>query len=266
MEEILSKATLTDYIALGSSFITLLALMAAVYQIRQNTKVYKANTYRESVVRAVDLARHFQEHLVNNISIILEVYEKSGLSKIVSECVSTEANYEFTKSELEKLFNRSIIASYIENRKKLDDDSFLSSASHHLKCNNHQTGEDNTLSPSQKFMIIHNDTRNTIEWMAMLINTGAADSAVIFQSLHQLIVLYIRLSYFDLCLTNRSSIYCDKLFTNTIKLYTDWNAVVTQQTKSQMKKKDAASKKINQIERAYQNSKDKHITSPKKIK
>ncbi|MGL4392502.1 MAG: hypothetical protein ACRCSK_03580 [Fusobacteriaceae bacterium] len=65
------------------------------------------------------------------------------------------------------------------------------------------------------------DTLNKIEYISMSFNVGIADDEVVYQSLHQVFLRFIKMMYFHIATLNTNG-NKDKHFNNIIELYNSW--------------------------------------------
>lgn len=258
--------SVADKIALITGLATLIALIIALIQLGSSIRVHKQNSYRESVVRAVDLAKIFQQSIVINISFIIQSFSFVGLDELISRNVFADAKYEFTSREALKLFNKETIDEYFRLKKKFSDPNIIERILESDTMFAAYIKERNVTDLRNEVERVLIETINTLEWMAMLINTNAASSTVIFQSLHQLTLQFTRLLYFELSFRNKSEMDCDKFYTNLIQLYTDWNKKRIYLMAKQRKTQKKYDKKYEKFRKAVENSHGTHIEKAKRVK
>lgn len=216
-----------------TSIATIFTVLVAIYQIRQANKIHCESSKHMTIRESVEIAKLFQEKLINYICLITEAHKSTTFMPYIDR-VLEDFDYEFTSQEALALFGvdcleeynkialqsmnphkiYALLCTYVPKEYEYD----LKEASQ--EGTEAKLWEGNILAA---YLNMINETMNTLEWIAMLLNTGAADDMVIYQSLHQSLLGFIRLSYFYISKYNSDNNDVDKYYCNLIELYTRWN-------------------------------------------
>lgn len=251
-----------NYIAIAANIATMLACLFAGWQLHQNTRQHKENARRQAAEKAIEIAKYFQSSLIPDISYITIVLRLIGQDKIFQKSQTLyNPNLRFTSEEFEELFGKTEVENYKKSHEKITLE-LLSSISFDLPTLFSASAE-NSLSEdvetkkeiAQKyFSRKRSNALNSLEWVAMLINTHVASDETIYQSLHQIFLRYIRLEYPTISQNNSDNNASDQYFTNIILLYRRWE-----------KKWELAHKKDQKLKEKHQRNRDSNVNYPPPI-
>lgn len=98
-----------------------------------------------------------------------------------------------------------------------------------------------------RFRVILCDTMNTLEYFAMTVNQNVAESEMLYDSIHQTFLFFVKLVYPFICEQNIDE---ELYYPNIIKLYKTWVSKKAKndkmKIKSEQKKKKAIERKKNE--------------------
>lgn len=213
---------------------------------------YKKNRRVQQQEKAGEIAKEFSNNIVEDLSIVNEVVQRSFLSKYIPNDKIDEKLKYFNVIEVRELYNNDdIVTEYktlLKSKGKILDNIY------HLvlyKMNNNmdfnefiEYGQDaetkskdwkiideyiKTIDKPYHFLTFERKVLNQLEYLCMDIASKAADSVFIFQSLHQMFLKSIRNLYFDISVLNINSV--DKLYTNIIFVYNEWKRMYKENLK-----------------------------------
>jgi hypothetical protein len=203
-------------------------------QLSQANVIHEESSKHMTIRESVAIAKLFQEKIVTLICIITDIYFSSSLKEFADNRLSDKNIYDFEEKEATALFGPDCLERHNNALLNLDAKLAYGFLCAHLP-NDHslqsiKIKEDGSLDKNQVFEIrstffnMISDALNTLEWIAMLLNTGAANDDVIYQSLHQKLLPFIRLNYFSISSCNKGSNPVDKFYCNLLELYNRWNS------------------------------------------
>lgn len=218
--------TWENNIQIAASSATTLGVLFACFQFAQNNRQHKDATNRASAEKAIELAKFFQANIIPRISQCTFILGAIGQDKYEKDERLQNANLRFTKEEMVHKFGVNAENEY----DKMQDDiaRILTIArDQYQKMANGSNAEKvfdffDIPMKTRQFSEERSSLLNTLEWVAMMINTKVAEEEVIYQSLHQVLLRYIRLEYPTIALHNSEEKAEDQFYTNTILLYRRW--------------------------------------------
>lgn len=228
--------SLTDIASIATS----ISVIIAIFQLIAARKIRQETARRDAVKEAVDIAKVFQSDILDNISFTLAVYHKIGLSSFIDKKLPSDRLLRFTREEARVLLGGDCTDLYKEYENRVNAKVLDSAAYGHAKYqikmrnieasdkdanNRENTNRDKEIdgrNKMMKFFSAREDAINKLEWIAMLINSHAAEGTVIYQSLHQSICLFVRTNYLFISSQNTDTNVCDKYYSNIIDLYNAW--------------------------------------------
>ena len=208
----------------------------AIYQYKKSLQIKKQE-------KASNIAKEFSNSIVEDLSILNCVMQKSILSKYIPNDEIDEKLKYFNVKEIRKLYhNDDIVTEYKDlckiNSKSLDNiyhlilysmDTYISEEELKeymldLELQQKKWNEINEITKKVNkpyhFLSFERKVLNKLEYLCMDISSNAADSTFIYQSLHQMFLRSMRNLYFEISIVNTDSV--DKLFTNIIYVYNEW--------------------------------------------
>ncbi len=226
--------TAIEIIALGGSVATTIGLFVASWQLIVATKQRKDDSRRSAVKEAVIIARVFQEKLVFDMGYIRSVFEKQNIDALV-KTVPVDRPLKFTQEEAVSNFGKEALDKFNTLFSGIDIPILerVASSTRSFSIVAHPINQSTTENEKSKteilernargdFFIRYSDVMNTLEWIGMLINTGAADEKVIYQSLNTNVLQFIHLNYYSIAQHNFESSYSDYDYINIVELYNNW--------------------------------------------
>lgn len=217
------------YIQIAASVATTLGILFACFQLTQSNRQHKDDANRASAEKAIELARMFQADIIPRISYCALVLGVIGQDKYEkSEKLQTH-KLRFTKEEIERKFGTNAEAEYKKMETSIKYKTIMLAKREYKKAMKEVAADDTAdFFEQQKeimeFCCERSSLLNTLEWVAMMINTKVADEKVIYQSLHQVLLRYIRLEYPTIAFQNSEEKAEDQFYTNIIHLYRRWES------------------------------------------
>ncbi len=208
----------------------------AIFQYKKNLQIKKQE-------KASNIAKEFSNNIVEDLSIVNEVIQKSFLSQYIPNDKIDERLKYFNVIEIRELYNNDDIVTVYKNLIKVKS-KVLDNIYHLIlyKMNNDMNENEfieymKDVEPENKdwkkisdfiikinkpyhFLVFERKVLNQLEYLCMDISSKAADSIFIYQSLHQMFLKSIRNLYFEISILNTNSV--DKLYTNIIYVYNEW--------------------------------------------
>lgn len=206
-------------------------IITAIWSIYQYTK----NQALQQQQKGAEIAKLFSEDLLYKCTILGNVILHSKLNDIIKHDSINEKNFKnFDKTEafdlyesdslfvdLKKvLFSADIQQAYLReldsriSLKEIPDTKTYS----YTKAKNLFILNNQNL--PFKFTLLISSVLNDLEYICMYISSQSADSRYIYQSLHQIFLMTIKILYPIICMNNND--YTNKYYTNIIYVYNQW--------------------------------------------
>ena len=195
---------------------------------------YITSKRRSCTEKAIDIAKIYSEEIIKNISYITLVLDFAGIdikNKLKSNHLVNFTKDEFLESGLQesdfddlfiKIHKGGKLDILISNRALILSPNYNDNLIVKLDLTKNGSIEALTSILHNEFVSLVMKILNTLEYMAMCLNSGIADETVIYQSLHQTFIKLIKYLYFYIAKLNISG--CDKYYTNITVLYNLWNS------------------------------------------
>ena len=209
----------------------------AAWQYYQSLRDSERNADIVRVQKAIDLAQFYKDNILAKYPPIRYVFDESKICDIFSAIPSssmhsfdtTELNQFLKESDIKKLQNiqssdkfiKSLINANVIYDMKLNIDKEIQSIK-----NNGDNTQTITFTVNKEPVVIAffrnyiDEALNNMEFFAMHFSHNAADSSVIYQSLHQSYIEIVEALYYFIASQNNDS--ANKLYTNVIDLYRKW--------------------------------------------
>jgi hypothetical protein len=229
-----------------SSVVIPATLGYAVFQYNNQKKHLK-------IIKAAELAKLYQETIIEDISDILSVFNTYEINKIISEKIDLRKISEFNLLELKKLLPE-------EDIKKIIAVSMIVDFVYNGK--NEKTIRFKKQNGEEPVEVVHNETSlkdsitqllNKLEYFCMHFNSGVAEDKTVYQSLHQSFFITVENLYVFIARANDDESSCDKYYTNIIKVYKKWRKIKDKQERKEAK----ISRKIKRLEEKKNVNRDK---------
>lgn len=216
-------------------------VLVAVWQYYLSSKKSENDLRIIQVQRAIDLSEYYKDNILTYLSAINYVFEISGVNKIL-DTIHPKNMKRFDKTELNKLFTPDQIKSLRNIQQSprfvkavleaneiydLDLNIRIFTMEEYHDDKKKKICKIDTESVSVAFMSnLINRVLNNMEFFALHFKHKTADESVIYQSLHQ---TYLRsIPYLYYYIANANSDPSEKLYTNVIWLYEEWNKTKNQ--------------------------------------
>ena len=272
---VLSPEALTAIIA---NIATALALIVACYQLYQSNRQHRENAKRCAAEKAIDIAKLFQASIIPKMTYITLVLGLIGQAESYEKSPKLhDYHLKFTKEELVALFGKDAIEAYRQQQEEIlplllnfakgDTDCLFSNSTWETNSEELKQVRDRILKyKSQKeFEEQRSDLLNTLEWVAMLINTRVASEETIYQSLHQMFLKYVRLEYPTIAQYNSDYCASDQYYTNIILLYRRWEKRWQLANKNDLKLKQKSEDDQLRRQQRHQKRRDGNVNYAPKV-
>lgn len=220
---------------IGSSFFVISGVLIAVWQYCVSDKSAKSNLDIIQVQRAIDLSEYYKDNILNYIPAIRYVFKEVGILQMFDRINSRDMK-DFDALELSRLLTKDQILTL---QKIQDSDAFTkaileANAIYNLKlhfltyevASNTSEGASKTIKIDKHSIVVAflanllDATLNNLEYFALHFHHNTANQTVVYQSLHQTFLENIPYLYYHIA--NRNVDPSNKLYTNTIWLYNEW--------------------------------------------
>lgn len=194
--ELLVKKDFLDYtnliLQIGTNIFVIISVIIAFKQFAIYKDETKENQDKNEAEKAIAIAEEFAKSYIGEMSYILSELKKCGMFQILNDKDSKSMiNFD----------NVEIIENFTEDEiNKLED----------IK---------NNLSMELKNRM--SEILNRLEYVAMYLNSGIANEEIIYPSLYQVFLPFMKSCYYIIAELNKES--SNKYYTNIIKLYNLWN-------------------------------------------
>ena len=240
---------LVDNSLLINSIASLFVIASAVF-VGFQSKVffndYNKKHKKEEFENSFKLTQYYINNIIPQMSVILAVFKSIGVESILKNRLKNQVLSDFDKEEFQLIFEKTTIQDLCDMIKKTKLEVLLPVLNidrsklpgclecdyhEYLKCNNvvKNKKQDEERSESyrkllvSRFFALFTDTKNEIEYFSMYFNSNLAEEEVIFDSLHQTFIDFVRMLYPFIAMHNTKSVHGRKYFSNTIELYKRWS-------------------------------------------
>ncbi len=238
---------ITTIIGLILNLVIAFGVVAAFWQIYITKGVSEKENLRKSSEKAISLAKIFADEIIFEAGFIKNVYKEIGIFKILDDNIGLQNAQDFTVEELNTIFTKSQQIQISEALRGITithlNKSAANSLGHKLEIEICKSEVDakklqavNEINAFQSFYTRKMNLLNRLEWFCMHFNSGVANPDAVFQSLHVEMLRAIKCLYYDISMYNDGHV-ADKLFTNIIDLYCDWNEKTAKLKETEKKEK-----------------------------
>lgn len=233
---------------------------------------YKKKNKKAEFETSFKLTDFYINKIIPKFEIISFVFQYSGVDKIIREKLKNKDLVYFDKEEYRDFFDEETLQNMKNKISQMDlntllfimgktyDKNICSLENYYhdymKKFESLSKGEQEKQKVKFKndllneFWRIINNAKNELEYFSMYFNSNLAESAVVYDSLHQTYTDFIKMIYPFIAQHNSRNEYTRKYFTNTKELYLKWV--------NEEKKKIEENKKVL-TEMESKNRKDKKI-------
>lgn len=240
------------------SGLTLFTVILMFFQFRYQKKDYKNKYILETRINAIKRAEWFSSK-IDVLSFFITVNDMKVDSLLLEAGISNKVikNVNFDVKELNQLVEQSKYKTmdkfYNEYKQRLfsdpldmlnaltsyklidsDDNKILMNIFSEVE--NGELNENDrkkiTLFVIDKYNELLNSTLNQLESFSMYFTSGVADDKVVFDSLHQIFIRFIRSQYVKIAKNNVNN--TDKYYTHCISLYNEWSCKREQDSEEEM--------------------------------
>lgn len=240
---------LVDNSLLINSIASLFVIASAVF-VGFQSKVffndYNKKHKKEEFENSFKLTQYYINNIIPQMSVILAVFKSIGVENILKNRLKNQVLSDFDNEEFQLIFEKTTIQDLCDMIKKTKLEVLLPVLNidrsklpgclecdyhEYLKCNsevkNKKQNEERSESYRKllvsRFFAMLTDTKNEIEYFSMYFNSNLAEEEVIFDSLHQTFIDFVRMLYPFIAMHNTKSVHGRKYFSNTIELYKRWS-------------------------------------------
>lgn len=263
-------------IAVANCILTFFFLFATVVSVVCAFKAYNHQKNRARKEAACELARYYAEKIIPRNSFVMAAMKATKLEDQTKSLFPYEDLAEFNQEEMIGFLGKSD-ANYAQIKDAFlhpDPEAifwmkhrYLDSVearenlySSHFKTDV-KTGKPQLINPELlqiEFVSKALSFLNDLEWFSMSCRYGISDEEILYQSLHQTFLSSVWLLYFYICdenLTNEN-----KLFTNIIWLFKEWQARLMAKERETERKQYLAMEKIAEGEHELREAKSEIYT------
>ncbi|MDD4154222.1 MAG: hypothetical protein PHT30_02280 [Bacilli bacterium] len=239
---------LSDWVNIGLFILTIVTIVIGIFSLKRsrddNRKMYRFSKIEKAIV----LADHYST-LVNDIGFLNSIYNDSSFlygdlyGKTIDIIPDGEKLPKFTSDEMQRLFEikncddfLSCVADKVMNNRKKFQQAYIFFYGYEqysrLRFEDYidENGSSKRgVTKAQIHVFIENvkqTTLNRLEAMSMYFVKGIADDSVIYQSLHQTFIRFVKLMYPFIASLNTDNLH--KYYTCIISLYEKWNKCYSQ--------------------------------------
>ena len=267
-----------EIFAFIANMATAVGLIVAIYQLYKSNAQHREKARRVAAKEAVEIANLFQKTVINDFSFISSVLGLTGQKQYFGESEKLKCfELRFTQEEMVKLFGAAAYEELAKQNSKINPGLLAQAA---IRTDQIAAYEEfdtkdpkgavkkqvDVINQINAFNQMRNGLLNTMEWAAMTIVTGIAAEDVIYQSLHQVVLRYVRMEYPTIAMHNSELSACDQFYTNLILLYQMWSE---KELAAKEKDEDNLAKHEIDIEEQRlerERNRDKNVTVPRPIK
>lgn len=256
------KSNEPDKMGTIASLATALAIIVAMIQLLASNRQHRETSRRAAAEKAIDLAKYFQSDLCSSISFMTSALGAIGYSKYEESKSLISCHLRFSREELTSFFGENVLKDISIADSKITS-SIIRYAS--VQAAHALPADQQPIDANYNFFAERIDLLNTLEWFAMTLNTGVADENVIYQSLHQLILSYIRLEYPTIAKYNTDASGADQYFTNIIQLYNRWQARESEQRMIDQRNRDKNLIDNDRLQKKMRNRRKNNVKYPPSV-
>jgi hypothetical protein len=205
---------------------------------------YKKKNKKAEFETSFKLTDFYINKIIPKFEIISFVFQYTGVDKIISSKLKNEEIFYFDKEEFQKIFDEETLENLIDKVNKVDlsillffmgkiyDNNIctLENYYHDYLKKFEGLGKEEQEQQKAKFKSylikdfwgIITSAKNEIEYFSMYFNSNLAESAVVYDSLHQTFTDFVKMIYPFIAHHNSRSECTRKYFTNTRELYLKW--------------------------------------------
>lgn len=209
-------------------------------------KTYKKQYEYNQKQKALEIAEQMAVLISTDISSLLEPFMSGDCKEFMDEYFSNIPNAVFQYNDLFEMISKPKLAKY-----QTPDELFRSYAiclgnfyKNVLKSNGVPDKELNESINKEinKYLNLQNSTLNKIEAISMYLYLGIADEEVIYPSVHQVFLQFIKIASIRIALSNKTSF--DEYYKYTIHMYHMWNKRQIKHTKECEEKSSIGDREI----------------------
>jgi len=244
--------SIVDFLIANSSLInsisSLFVIASAIFvgfQSKLFFSDYNKRHKKEGFENSFKLTQYYIKNIIPHMDIILEVFKLIGLENTLRKSLKNQNLSDFDVEEFASIFDNVTLKSLLDAINGIDLQILLRTLDKgsdmlpgsleqdyhsYLKCHECQSDRQkekcNELYRKmlvKRFTDLLTTTKNEIEYFSMYFNSNLAEEEVIYDSLHQTFIDFVRILYPFISMHNTKSVHGRKYFTNTIELYKRWN-------------------------------------------
>ncbi len=223
-----NKIAFKEIVEITANYATVFALFIGSLQLIAFVDDARHKEVRARKEAAVSFAREYAKNLLPKISIIENIlsqtYNPKDPHELKNDVLEPLIITNFTKGALESNNKLKTYTALFQNRtypieSELILEKYNSLGKIHIppKGNASDDKYKEILNKSFKSILIR--TLNELEQFAMAVNQNVAESKILFPSLHETYLQFVKYSYPYICLSN---LEYEKFYTNIIQLYRTW--------------------------------------------
>lgn len=257
-----------DLLEMSANYITICSCVIVVIQLVAYVRDSRHNEARAKKESALTLAEKYAKEILPSIAFIENVLSASYGQKNydLEEMLGRIKTKDFIKSELLNQNSKMEVLNYslyFQNGvynidvKTIEKRIFGCQIFNNMYFNNitEETKNDEKeykeiLNVSFKSFVF--DTMNILEYFAMSVNQNVAEKEMLYPSLHQTFLKFVKYVYPVICNSNIEEI---EYYSNMVKLYNDWVEKEAEYEKAKEQTKEALDKKKQEMTKQLSNKK-----------
>ena len=257
-----------DLLEMSANYITICSCVIVVIQLIAYVRDSRHNEARAKKEAALTLAEKYAKEILPSIAFIENVLSASYRQKNydLEEMLGQIKIKDFVKSELLNQNNKTKVLKYslyFENGIYSIDVETIEKRT--FGCQNFNNMYFNNITEKIKtdekeykeilnvcFKSFVFDTMNVLEYFAMSVNQNVAEKEMLYPSLHQTFLKFVKYVYPVICNSNVEEI---EYYSNMVKLYNEWVEKEAEYEKAKEQTKEALDKKKQEMTKQLRNKK-----------
>ncbi len=231
-EQINSEKTLSEILSMSANYVAICSCIIVLVQV---VAFFSDSRHKESRCRkeaALKLADEYASTILRNITFIQNVvrcYYDRDNPESLNEKLSELKIDKFVSKELTKVKGLEKYIDIFRNGKYNIPCEIIKNASisyrvgyNIIKDTTDEDNDDLKREANIAFKLIVSDTLNKLEYFSMAVNHNVAESEMLYPSLHQTYLNFVRFMYPYICMENIDE---ENYYTNIIELYRTWEEI-----------------------------------------
>ena len=249
-----SKESSIDYIlSISADYVTVVSCVLVLIQLFAFVKDSRRKEFRSRKEAAYNIAREYAQDVLSRITFIQNVLSLSYNQDDCRELEKITSQAKISSFKDSDMRNNPCYKAYVERFMDFNTDPLALNVVVNLSVSSNTPGFTDILSIEEdsikkhianiRFFSSLMNTLNVLEYFAMSVNQNVSDSEMLFASLHQTFLKFVRIVYPFICYQNVEE---ETFYPNIIKLFYSWSEA---QEADVLLKKELESKKERKIQK-----------------